>query len=138
MRKKTSENIAGRFMPGSLEYTTLWLVQSEPGQISSFATLVFTTLVEKTIKCITQNMEKKTLETAGPDKYHLCREDCCSGLLNEAFYSNCDQSDPLPIHCLCAFATHHKGPHILSLNDNQPLYGTIWNLKKKNLCAYPV
>ena len=61
MRKKTSENIAGRFMPGSLEYTTLWLVQSEPGQISSFATLVFTTLVEKTIKCITQNMEKKLL-----------------------------------------------------------------------------
>ena len=61
MRKKTSENIAGRFMPGSLEYTTLWLVQSEPGQISSFATLVFTTLVEKTIKCITQNMERKKL-----------------------------------------------------------------------------
>ena len=82
--------------------------------------------------------EKKTLETAGPDKYHLCREDCCSGLLNEAFYSNCDQSDQPPIHCLCASATHHKGPHILSLNDNQPFYGTIWNLKKKNLCAYPV
>ena len=77
-------------------------------------------------------------ETAGPDKYHLCREDCCSGLLNEAFYSNCDQSDQPPIHCLCASATHHKGPHILSLNDNQPFYGTIWNLKKKNLCAFPV
>ena len=61
-------------------------------------------------------------ETAGPDKYHLCREESCSGLLNEAFYSNCDQSDQPPIHCLCASATHHKGPHILSLNDNQPFY----------------
>ena len=53
-------------MPGSLEYTTLWLVQSEPGQISSFATLVFTTLVEKTIKCITQEFMEKVPETAGP------------------------------------------------------------------------
>ena len=110
-------------IPSSLEFTTSWLGQSEPGQISSFA--VFTTLVESlSLKNLLR--QEKIPETAGPDKYHLCREESCSGLLNEAFYSNCDQSDQPPIHCLCASATHHKGPHILSLNDNQPFYGTNW------------